>query len=176
VRNQLFYGYTALSVISAALTAVLIQNLSGYLGLAAGITALGALGLYELAERRASRTGKNPKMKVISSFMKPFYELVILVPLLVTLISLDVSNFLFQYLSFSVIGAVLLTQLVKEKMVNRLRKTFKPKLGQKIRLGTVILTLFLSSLNPFYIFYGVWIVGLTAAYDLFDIIYRSTRN
>lgn len=176
MRNQRFYGYTTLSVILAALTAVLIQNLSGYLGIIAGITALGALGFYELAERKASRTGKDQKMKVTAAFTKPFYELVILVPLLVKLISLDTSNVSFHYLGFSVIGAVLLTQLIEEKMVNRLRKTVKPQLGQKIRLSTVVLTLFLSTLNPFYIFYGMWIVGLTAAYDLFDIIYRSTRN
>lgn len=176
MRNQRFYGYTGLSIILAALTAVITQNLSGYLGFAAGITALGSLGFYEMAERKASRTGKDRKMKVTSSFTKPFYELVILIPLLVTLISLDTSNISFPYLGFSVISAVLLAQLVEEKTVNQLRKNVKPQLGQKVRLGAVVLTLFLSTLNPFYVFYGMWIVGLTAAYDLFDIIYRSIQN
>lgn len=174
MRNQRFYGYTALSLILAVLTAVLIHNLSDYLGMAAGITAIGALGSYELAERKSSRTGKDRYMKITSLFTKPFYEIIILVPILVKLISLDTSNISFQYLGFSVIGVVLLTQLIEEKMINRLRKSVKPRLGQKIRIGTVVLTLFLSSLNQFYIFYGMWIVGLTAAYDLLDTIYRST--
>lgn len=176
MRNQQFYGYTVLSLISAVLTAILIQNLSGYLGVAAGITALGALTFYELAERKASRTGKTGKMKVTSSFIGPFYELIILVPLLVKLISLDTSNISFHFLGFSVLGSVLLAQLVEEKLLNKLRKTVKPQLGQQIRIGTIILALFLSSFNPFYIFYGMCIVGLTASYDLFDVIYRSTRN
>lgn len=164
----------ALTILSAALTAFLVQNLSTYLGIAAGITALGSLVFYELAERKASRTGKDRKMKIVSSFTEPFYEILILVPVLVNLISLDSSSLLFQYLAFSVIGIVILAQLVEEKMINRLKKSVKPKLGQKVRLSTTAMTLFLSALNPFYIFYGMLIVGLTAAYDLFGIIYRLT--
>lgn len=176
MRNRRFYGYTALSLILAVITAVLIQNLSNYLGLAAGITAIGALGFYELSERKASRTGKDRNMKIASLFTKPFYEIIILVSIMVSLISLDTSNLSFQYLGLSVIGAVLLTQLIEEKMINRLRTSVKPRLGQKIRVGTIVLTLFLSSLNQFYIFYGMLIVGLTAAYDVLDIIYRSIRK
>lgn len=175
MRNQRFYGYTALSIVSAVLTAVLIQNLSGYLGVVAGLTALGALGFYELAERKASRTGKDRNMKITSSLTQPLYELVILVPLLVKLVNLDLSNPMFQYLGFSVISSVLLIQLTEEKMINKLRKNLKPKFGQQVRISTIVLTLFLSVLNSFYIFYGMAIVGISTAYDLFDIIYRSTR-
>ena len=176
MRNQRFYGYIALTILSAALTAFLVQNLSGYLGIAAGITALGSFVFYELAERKVSRTGKDRKMKITSSFTEPFYEILILAPILVNLISLDSSNISFQYLAFSVLGVVLLAQLVEEKMINRLKKSVKPSLGQKIRLSTTVMTLFLSALNPFYIFYGMLIVGLTAAYDLFDIIYRVVHE
>jgi uncharacterized membrane protein len=176
VRSQRFYSYTALSIILAALTAALIHNLSGYLGLVAGTTALGSLGFYELAERKASRTGKDRKMKITDSFTKPFYELLILIPMLVTLISLDLSNSSFQYLGFSVLSVVIFSQLVEEKTINRLRKTIRPQLGQKIRIGAIVLTLFLSVMNQFYIFYGLWIIGLTAVYDIFDIIYRSNRD
>jgi arginine exporter protein ArgO len=176
VRNSRFYIYVVLALISAVTTAALAQNLSGHIGLIAGLTTLNAAAFFEMAERKASRTGKNSEMKILSSITEPLYELIILIPVIISLISLDSTNLYFQYLGVSVLGLVIFNQLVKQKLINKLRKTIKPKFGQYVRISTLALTLFLTFLNPFYIFYGIWIIGLISAYDLLEMIYRSVAD
>lgn len=173
MRNNRFYTYIVLTLISALISAALAQNLSGVTGLIAGFTTLTAVGFFEIAERKANRTGKNIEMKVISSITEPLYELIILIPVVVSLISLDSTNLYFQYLGISVLGLVIFNQLIKEKLINELRKTLKPKFGQYVRVSTLGLTLFLTFLNPFYVFYGIWIIGVISVYDLLEMVYRS---
>jgi arginine exporter protein ArgO len=115
-------------------------------------------------------------MKILSSITEPLYELIILIPVIISLISLDSTNLYFQYLGVSVLGLVIFNQLVEQKLINKLRKTIKPKFGQYVRISTLALTLFLTFLNPFYVFYGIWIIGLISAYDLLEMIYRSVAD
>jgi hypothetical protein len=169
VKNRRFYSYIALSILLAAATAVLIQNLSFHTGLIAGITAFASLGFYELSEKQANRTGKNQKIKISLSLSKPFYEILILC-------GVSVANIIPAYLAVSVISAVMLSQLLRETTINQLRKNIPPRFGQRIRVLLTALTISLSVFNPFYLFYGMWLIGGLAAYDLLDIIYRSLRE
>lgn len=169
MKNQRFYGYTALSLVFAIGTVLAIHNLSIHSGIVAGVAALASIGFYELAEKQANRTGKDKRTKITLSISQPAYEILILGAVLAT-------NIVPVYLAISVISAVLLSQLVEEKIINKLRQSIQPRFGQRTRVGVTVLTLFLSALNQLYIFYGMWIVGIIAIYDLSDIIYRSIRN
>lgn len=169
MRNPYFYLYTALSLVSAAATFMVSREPASYTGIAAGVAAAASYGFFELAERQASSLGKTRGIKIALSFTKPVYEILVLSAALL-------SGIVPQYLAVSVIGIVLLTQLFQEKMLARLQQNLDPRIGQPARIGAVVLTFLLSTLNQFYIFYGMWIIGVMAAYDLADILYRSIQN
>lgn len=169
MKKPRFYSYTAISLILAALTALLIQNLPDYGGLAAGITAIASFGFYELSEKHANRTGKDRNMKTTLSVSRPVYEVIILAGALL-------SNIVPAYTAIFVISTVLLSQLIEEKTISQLRKNLKPRFNQRTRIELTALALFLSFFNQFYLLYGMLIVGILALYNIFDMIYRSTRN
>lgn len=169
MKNQRFYLYAVLSILSSVTTALLLHSLPRYGSITAGLTALAALGFSELAEKQAKRYGKTRNIKASLSIIKPLYEILILIGTL----SLSVVT---NYLAVFTAATVLFSQLTQEKMVNKLRQTIQPRLGQKLRVGITSLTIFLSSINSYYLFYGMWVVGGMAVYDILYIIYRSIRN
>ena len=176
MRNQRFYIYTVFSVLTAFLSGILISDFLISSRIGSLMAVIVSFILYELAERTASRSSKDKFMKATLASVKPFYELVILIPVIVTLISIDTSSLLFQYLGISTVGAILLSQIVEEKTVNKMRRTVRPRLGQKVRMGTIIITLIFSVSNDFYIFYGILLLFLSALYDLVYMLAGSVQK
>lgn len=169
MENQKFYLYIVSALISAALTAFFLNSGLEYKGIAAAVTSLAALKLVQNADREASRQGRTRKIKVSTSVVKPLYEIIILYA---ALTSAAVS----KELAVAVLGSVLLIQLIRSELVNQLRQTVRPQIGQDIRISVAAATYIMSTINPFYIFYGMAIVGFLAAYDLVDLLYRSLNQ
>ncbi|MFB6204484.1 MAG: hypothetical protein ABEJ75_02470 [Candidatus Nanohaloarchaea archaeon] len=160
MRELYFNAGTGTGVLSAVFAGLAINQ--GY-SLLAALLALGSLAAITYTESRSRQEGRDRQEKFLITFSAIFYEVVMLVGLLVTE---PVSI----HLAVLVLAVIFASEALSLELLQEMQQNFELALGSEIRVIAVAVTFFASYFNPAYLYWGTLLVGLIAFYDFGDIL------
>lgn len=166
MENNRFWTFLVLALAAAEVSmAASIQQIT-YTGIVAGAAGFVALGAKHLTEQEAVEKGKNNRMKIGLLLMTPLVEVMIL-------FGAALNRLIPKYMAVAAVGIVLLQGFIREGLVNKLRKSLPPRIGEDNRIAVISVTLLLTHFNSYFLVYGIMLVIGMAAFDTADLLYRG---
>lgn len=132
-----------------------------------GIATLTSLIIYFSAQKTSNIHGRTRKIKIINSTLPNIIEYTALLTVVYY-----IKEPIILLIAIAIIG---LSNSIKKEIKNKLNKE-KTIYGRKERVTNISTALIATSINQYFLIYGIMLLAFLTLIDLFYSIYRTTRQ
>lgn len=169
MKRNYFNAVLIISLLLGVTSAVLLQQSSNSMKLAAALTGLSGYLFLGYARDKSVTLSNMSQVKMELNVSSELFELMILGSLLAT-------PMIPQRLGIAVLASVTFLKIFIEEAGNQMNTDLTGKLGQNYRIYTVLTATALSILNTQYVYLSAYVLLGIILYDLGQILYQFYDN
>ncbi len=167
VKRTSFYLSVTGAVLLALVSASVLTTELAYKALLAAALGFTAFLLMKYADRSSRKTGRDDRMKTTFISASILYELLLFLGVASTAVITENPE-----IGFIALAGIALAESLDLELTQQLKSTVSQDLGRNARVLVLVASTAAYHFQPYYLFYGVALVFLIAAYDSLRLIHQ----